>query len=172
MQNWIEHMWEATMEMAQEGYKQCASPCVLNLNGVVLKKYLTGCIPFPEYSDCCIRRFMLIQETNNTTTNARTTRCRNIHKKFWHRQHNTTAPGSDGPLCMDVMCYLCQAMSHYSGNCLSSTSDTYVGLRYIQIQLTMAQTINNTPATDIINLNWLLLGTCSTDSSVKKPRPC
>ena len=66
---------------------------------------------------------------------------------------------------VDVTCYHCHEMGHYSVKCPSSTVNTRTSSQSLQFGLTMTQTTTNIPETDFINPNWILLYTCSTISS-------
>ena len=57
-------------------------------------------------------------------------------------------------------------MGHYGGNFPSSTSDTCMRSQSLQVGLTMTQTTNYIPETDIINTHWIILDTCSTISFI------
>ena len=80
---------------------------------------------------------------------------------------NAAVPGSYERFLTDVTCYKFQKTEHNAGNCPSSTSSTSVGSQYPQVWFPMDNKMNDTLKPDIINLNWLLLDTCSTISPVK-----
>ena len=70
-----------------------------------------------------------------------------------------TAPGNCGRLFAYFMCYRCQDMVNYAVNFPLSTYNSHVGSQSLQVGLTMTQTNFDTPATDIINTNCILLET-------------
>ena len=72
-------------------------------------------------------------------------------------EKNKTTPGHDGICFPDVTCYFCQETEHYTGHFPSSTANTRTGTQSLQVGFTMTQTKKETPTTNIINPNWIVL---------------
>ena len=80
--------------MVAEGSNKCSSSCratpkYSRVCGTILKKYSPGYRQLPEDPDHPIQRFMLIQETNDTTITACTTWCSDVPTNLWHKKHNS-----------------------------------------------------------------------------------
>ena len=70
-------------------------------------------------------------------------------------EKNKTTLGNNGIYFPEVTCYCCQETGHYTVHFPSSTANTRTGTQSLQVVLTMNQTTNEAPTTNIINPNWI-----------------
>ena len=89
-----------------------------------------------------------------------------FHQQWDWNQTSTLVAGTDGILQRDVMCYNCGRPGHYYGQChLPDCHKT--GTQSLHLSYYFDQT---TPVCkNLINPNWILLNSCSTESSGMNP---
>ena len=73
-------------------------------------------------------------------------------------------PGVNGSTYENVQCYLCHRWGHYKSQCPKAAS---TGVNLLQLGFTFAQ---STGKRNLVDRNWVLLDTCSTDNVCCNPK--
>ena len=164
--------WGAMMITSSIGFRQCASSCRTILNDTQGYIMTWRTVTFwvrkigPKHPTAA---FDILGSYKNLAPQCQ------AHKPtrsvtFVHCDDTAsrkTVPVNDEIPFADVTCYHFQEMGHYVGNGLSSRYNAHMGSQLLQVVPTTTQTTDDTPETDIINPDLILLDTWSTIISVR-----
>ena len=127
--------------------------------------YPPGYVKIPENSYCHIWRIVPLKKLGVTKPSTYTYRGGDVFPE-WKFKQQQYSPRKQREIIFEFHVLPLQYMGHYVVKCPSPTSNTPVGSQSLQFVLAVTQTTNDTPATDIINQNWILADTCYSVSSI------